>query len=148
MVDILTQDQLKTLLNDSNPWCKIELITLPGGQFSVSVQPPPYHTKAEYLAGEFPDLIGVPITIKDASLKYEVGNQTIREWVYRYKYISLINAGSRPATINEAEVAYCAHIYHSRQRSRGAGGAPLLDEAGLPYRLKHPDLSRRRNSGR
>lgn len=147
MVDILTQDQLKMLLNDFNPGCKIELTTLPGGKFSVSVEHPPYPTKAAYLAGEFPELIDVPITFKAASEKYGVVNQTIRNWVYRYHYVSVINAQARPVTINEAEVAYVARIYHSRDRSLGAGGAPLLDENGLPYRLKHPDLSRRR-SGR
>ncbi len=39
---------------------------------------------------------------------------------------------------NEAEIAYCVDIYQNRKR---VGGVPLLDENGLPYELKHPELS-------
>jgi hypothetical protein len=40
--------------------------------------------------------------------------------------------------LDEAEVAYCAEIYHARN---GISGVPLLDEDGLAYQLKHPELS-------
>ena len=43
--------------------------------------------------------------------------------------------------LDEAEVAYCAEIYHERKAAGIRSGAPLLDEDGLPYELKHPELS-------
>ena len=41
--------------------------------------------------------------------------------------------------LDEAEVAYCAGIYHER-KTLGITRVPLLDENGLAYELKHPKL--------
>ena len=46
--------------------------------------------------------------------------------------------------LNEADVAYCAEIYHERKANKIGFRAPLLDEAGLPYQLKHPKLAKYR----
>lgn len=109
-----------------------------------------YATKADYLAGEFPTLLNQPITVKAAASKYNVGERTIRYWVTRFHYVSYIDPDARPFTINEAEVAYCARLYHERRQNKapGAGGAPLLDGNGLPYDLKHPELAQQRREKR
>jgi len=102
-------------------------------------------TKEELIAARFGDLQGQPITLTEAAKKYDVPRGTIEGWYYRTKYIYPIHSNSYPAYFDEAEIAYCAEIYHERKRSgTGFYGTPLLDEKGLPYKLKLPDLAKYR----
>jgi hypothetical protein len=50
--------------------------------------------------------------------------------------------------LDEADVAYCACVQALRQRARVYAGAPLLDDEGRPYLLKHPKLSQVRRQRR
>ena len=85
----------------------------------------------------------VSITVTEAAEKYNVYRTTIIRWKGK-GYIGVIQPGYR-MTLNEAEVAYCAAIHHERKASGlGYRGVPLLDDEGLPYKLKHPELSRYR----
>lgn len=85
------------------------------------------------------DLIGIAITVTDAAKKYNVNRFTILTWKNR-GLIKTIKDGYR-AEIDEADMAYCAKIYHDRQQAGIRYGAPLLNEDGQPYMLKHPQLS-------
>lgn len=151
MVDITIPQnltQLQDLLKKLPPGSTLQLTKLPGGGLAVARTD--YATKQEYLAAEFSDLIDVPITVKAAVDKYDVPDQTIRNWI-GIDYVTVLDPEARPYTINEAEVAYCARLYHERRKNHasGAGGAPLLDPAtGLPYALKHPELAKQRRRQR
>lgn len=85
------------------------------------------------------NLIGVAITVSDAAKKYDVNRFTILTWVKR-KLIRVLKDGYR-TEIDEADAAYCAKVYHDRQKVGIRFGAPLLNEDGQPYMLKHPELS-------
>lgn len=102
-------------------------------------------TKAEFINTRFGTLQGHPITISEATKKYDVPRSTIKTWIYRNNYITPIFSDKYPACFDEADIAYCAEIYHQRKvAGTGFFGAPLLDENGLPYELKHPDLAQYR----
>ena len=98
-------------------------------------------TKAEIINQHYADLVGVPITLKDAAEKYGVHKQTIYGWVKYYKYVRILRKGYK-IEVDEADVAYCANIYQKRQQSGlGTSGAPLLHKDGRPYRLKRKDVA-------
>ncbi len=88
---------------------------------------------------QFKKLEGVPITMSDASRKYGPTVKAIWTWVER-GYISKLDA-AYPVHLNEAQVAYCAAIYKALD---GRPGKRLFDEAGRPYRLKWPEVSKYR----
>jgi len=106
-------------------------------------------SKQAIIQEKFGHLVGQGISLTQAARKYKVSRPTIRNWVYRNKYVHLIDTDSYPQLADEAEVAYCAEIYHQRKAINFRAGAPLLDEYGLPYtNLKHPTLSQKRRKQR
>ncbi|RLC84524.1 MAG: hypothetical protein DRJ03_14090, partial [Chloroflexi bacterium] len=91
----------------------------------------------------YPELVGVPITLTEAQEKYNVNRATIFRWAKNNNYIRVLKNGYG-MTLDEAEVAYCAEIYH-RRIERGIGThTPLLDKTGKEYQLKHVWLSKYR----
>jgi hypothetical protein len=120
---------------------KIEAVRLSSGEVLVPANndPQKIRTKEQIIAEKFGDLREQPITISEASERYKVLGRTIREWV-SLDYIQVVDH-SYPVKIDEAEAAYCAEIFHERKAAGIRSGAPLLDEHGLPYELKHPELS-------
>ncbi len=129
---------------------KIEAVQLPSGELLVSANSSPQKikTKEQIIADKYGPLKRQPITVSEASQRYKVLNRTIREWV-SLNYIQVVDDGY-PMKIDEAEIAYCAEIFHERKAAGVRSGVPLLDEQGLPYELKHPELSaiRRRKKRR
>ena len=122
---------------------KIEAVRLPSGELLVSADNKQPKTKEQIIAEKFAGLRENPITVTEAAQKYNLHRDTVLEWK-KQRYISVLKPGYR-MELDEAEVAYCAEIYHQR---KGRSGVPLLDENGLPYQLKHPGLSRYRQSKR
>lgn len=131
----LTQAQFDILLSQTPVGVKMELIKSPTGQLIVTTE----KTKADILKERYGHLIGRPITVSDAAKKYDVLRGTIHKW--RQKgYISTIEPGYQ-MTVNEAEVAYCVDTYRDQQAKGMVRGTPLFNGDGLPYELKHPELS-------
>jgi hypothetical protein len=122
---------------------KIEAVQLPSGELLVSAENGQYKTKEEVIAEKYNHLQESWITVTEAAKEYKVLGRTIREWIAA-KYIE-VNKNVYPMEVNQADVAYCADIYHAR---KGISGVPLLDENGLPYELKHPELAEYRQRKR
>lgn len=93
-------------------------------------------TKIDYLKSE---LIKKPISISEAVKKYDIPQTTILTWV-KNGFISVLERGYR-TIIDEADIDYCAMIYHERKRSGIGFRAPLFNEDGLPYELKNERLA-------
>lgn len=134
----------KTLLLEAPNSAKIDISHLPGKDMITVTS-----SKQELIKQKYPALVGQAITVTEAANKYAINRDTILEWVNK-GYLAVITSGYR-MTIDNADVAYCAEVYHARKRAGFgfSGAAPLLDEHGLPYTIKHPDLSayrRRRNA--
>ena len=121
---------------------KIEAVRLPSGEVLVPADNDPQRikTKDQIIAETFGELKKQPITISEASKKYGVPGTTIRAWI-PFEYVHIINPEAYPMMLDEAEIAYCAQIYHERKAAGIRSGAPLLDENGLAYELKRPELS-------
>ncbi len=90
---------------------------------------------------DFKHLEGQGITVSEAAKKYGVPGPTIRDWM-KAKYITVVNSNKYPAKIDEADVAYCAAIHAVRKKYKSR--APLLNDDGTPYLLKHPQLAKAR----
>lgn len=137
----LTPDQGK-LLHNTKPGDKISL-KLHTGEVFVAQQT---ETRQQIIERKFSPLIGQPITVTDAANKYNVHRDTVLVWV-KNRYVTALKHGGRGSRmeLDEADIAYCAEIHHKRG---GISGAPLLDDDGLPYELKHPDLSKYRQKRR
>jgi predicted site-specific integrase-resolvase len=84
---------------------------------------------------QFERLRGTPITMAEASKKYEVSVRTIRNWAKRDHLIEILD-DSYPTKLDESGVAYCVAVYKARGKS-----SRIFDKAGLPYQLKHPGLA-------
>ncbi len=122
---------------------KIQAAQTPSGELLVVVDNNSPQTKEDIINKKYRDLKNHWVSVSEASDKYGVLGRTIREWITR-GYIKVDNS-TYPLQVNEADVAYCADVYHSRQ---GISGVPLLDENGLPYKIKHPDLAKYRRRKR
>lgn len=120
---------------------RLEAVRLSSGEILIpaNTDPQKIKSKKQIIAEKFWELVKKPISVAEASNKYKVLNRTIREWI-SLNYIQVVDDGY-PMRIDEAEVAYCAEIFHQRKSAGTRSGAPLLDELGLPYELKHPELS-------
>jgi len=94
---------------------------------------------------DFAHLEGKPITVSEAAEKYGVPVATIHTWIHR-EYLSPLGKKGRQREINEAEIAYCAAIYHVRKRF--GTRAPLLNKDGSPYLLRDPELARLRRKAK
>lgn len=91
-------------------------------------------------------LIGQSITVTEAATKYNVNRDTILTWKKR-GIVSVLKDGYR-LEIDEADVAYCATIFHERKQNGIGFRAPLLTNDGLPYELKHVKLAQYRRKKR
>jgi len=97
---------------------------------------------------DFVHLYKQPITMTEAADKYGLNRQLVFEWKQKgYVHIIQKSTGRGRASrmlLDEADIAYCAKIHTIRRRAGVHSGAPLLDQTGQPYLLKHPALSRYR----
>lgn len=126
---------------------KIEAVQLPSGEVLVpanngSKSP---QTKDEIIAEKFAHLRDKPISAHAAQESYGVHHTNFIRWA-RAGYINILSEQKRLIELDEAEVAYCAHIYHQKRDEYGGriAGVKLFDQNGNPYQVKYPDLSARR----
>ncbi|MEW6287658.1 MAG: helix-turn-helix domain-containing protein [Chloroflexota bacterium] len=82
-------------------------------------------------------LKGVPIWISEAERKYGIPNPTIWRWM-KSGIIARLGMDGNKTLIDEADVAYCAEIYRSRNTKQGRR---LFDNNGLPYKPKTGPLA-------
>ncbi len=148
----LDVDTLRNLVEQG----KVMAGTLPGGEIAVAVQegkvvemvetngsqeqqPRRKEDLPEYQA--VAHLKGHPIWISEAARKYGIPNPTLVRWVKR-GWIQRLGREKNRVLIDEADVAFCATIYHQRG---GKQGRRLFDKNGLPYvpktRRTKPELS-------
>ncbi|GAB4440004.1 MAG: hypothetical protein Kow0031_21910 [Anaerolineae bacterium] len=99
-------------------------------------------SKEEILAEKFGHLRANELSLTQAAQKYDVPRGTIENWIYRARYLRFSNENTYPKLINEAEMAYLAELYHERLTT--GSKAPLLDDSGLPYAVKYPELAETR----
>ena len=90
----------------------------------------PKEQREEYK--QFADLKGKQIGMREAALKYNVSHQTISDWTAQ-SYIEKLGQQGRKTFIDEADVAYCAFVYHRRE---GGQGKWLFSRNGTPYTPK------------
>jgi hypothetical protein len=88
------------------------------------------YKKFKYLAGQ-------PIWLGEASRLYQIPQPTISRWV-QMGIIKKLEPSGNKVMIDQADMAYCAEIYHSRQTKQGRR---LFEKNGLPYKPKTGPLS-------
>jgi excisionase family DNA binding protein len=81
----------------------------------------PEYTKHIHLRGKV-------IWISDAARKYGIPNQTIVRWVAK-GIIKRVGSDKNKVLIDQADIAYCADIYHARKGQ----GKWLFNPDGTPY---------------
>ena len=115
---------------------------------SGEVVVPESETQSAITHEQFKHLRGKRITVGQAAQPgprdskkneggYDVPDDTIRIWVAR-GYVKVLESGYG-MKLDEADVAYCAAIYHQHKSS--GSRAPLLDKDGHPYVLKNPQMA-------
>ncbi|MCG3209848.1 MAG: hypothetical protein FOGNACKC_03475 [Anaerolineae bacterium] len=101
-------------------------------------------SKEQILNERYGHLRDKTLTLTEASKKYGVPRGTLNSWVNQSKYLQPTDNDSYPATYNESEIAYLAEIWEDRRKI--GSRAPLLDDDGLPYEIKHPNLAEYRRN--
>lgn len=81
-------------------------------------------------------LTGKEIWVSEAARKYGLLHPTILKWV-KAGIIKQIGITGNKVLLDEADVAYCAEIYHRF----GKQGRKLFDKDGKPYRAKTGPLA-------
>jgi hypothetical protein len=106
-------------------------------------QKPP--TRKEIIEAKFAHLREQPISAHAAQEKYGVHHTNFIRWA-RAGYINILREKKRLIEMDEAGVAYCAHVYHNKKEEYGGriAGVKLFDKNGNPYQIKYPDLSAKR----
>ncbi len=84
--------------------------------------------RPEYL--KHASLRGVGIGIREAGRKYDVSNVTIHRWVKSGLIAVVGRQGKQKVMIDEADVAYCAEVYHNNPGQ----GHWIFNPDGTPYR--------------
>ena len=87
----------------------------------------PKEAQPEYRENE--ELRGTPISINAAGRKYKLNTSTITRWMQR-GLIRKLGKDGRKTLLDEADVAYCARVYHLNSGQ----GKWVFDEAGRPYK--------------
>ncbi len=123
----MDEAQLRTMIQAG----RIKGAILPTGEIGVSesvipTPPTPKEQLPEYMKHQH--LKGVPIWLSEAARKYDIAQVTINQW--RAKgYIKTLGMDRNRVLVDEADVAYCAEIYHQR----GGQGKWLFNPDGTPY---------------
>jgi predicted site-specific integrase-resolvase len=125
---------LKTLINDGTIKAAMVMNNLVVDEDEVAKTIQRKEDLPEYK--KHAHLKGTPIWISEASRKYSVPNPTITVWAQR-GLIKFLGYEKNRKLLDEADVAYCAEIYHQR---RGQGKW-LFDKDGLPYKPKTGPLA-------
>jgi hypothetical protein len=73
-------------------------------------------------------LAGVSIHVREAARKYNIPFQTISRWVQR-GLIKRLGMHGQKVMIDEADIAYCAQVYHAKHGQ----GKWLFNPDGTPY---------------
>lgn len=138
MARITVQSVIKNQLLKVVPGDIIKM-ELPSGETMLAYVEPMTQSKQDILTSKYAALLGQPITVGDAAQKYGINRRTIFRWLNK-GYIAVLEP-EPVKLIDEGEFKYCLDIYRQRQRNGVKTGAPLLDDNGLPYELKRPELS-------
>ena len=126
-------------LHDMATLGKIEAIQLPDGGLAVNEQvikktlrkeDLPEYKKHEHLDGK-------EVGINEGAINYEVPYTTLYRW-YKKGLIERLGKKGQKVLLDEADVAYCAEIYHDR----GTQGRKIFNADGTPYQPKTGPLSR------
>jgi hypothetical protein len=86
---------------------------------------------------KFAHLTGQSIWLSEAARFYDIPQRTISRWV-QMGIIKKLEPSGNKVMIDQADMAYCAEIYHSRQTKQGRR---LFEKNGLPYKPKTGPLS-------
>ena len=117
---------------------KIKAVQLPDGDMIVSENSVREKTRKEDLPEykQFLDLKGKGLGLRESAEKYNVPVSTLRGWVMK-KIIAVIGTDGRKTLLDQADVAYCAKIYHVI----GGQGRRIFNLDGTPYKPKTGPLA-------
>ena len=128
----ISEEDLRTQIEAG----KIQAGVLPDGEIVVSMSNgnnSAKHIPKEELPAykKHAHLQEVEIGVNEAGRKYDLVARTISGWV-KAGYIRKLRQEGQKVLLDEADVAYCAEIYHAR---RGQGKW-LFNPDGTPYQTK------------
>lgn len=73
--------------------------------------------------------------VSTAAAQMRIRQVTLRLWI-KDGHVR-VNKAHYPMLVNLADVAYCAALYRIRKETGTQSGAPLINEDGSPYELRH-----------
>ena len=127
-------DELKKMAQSG----KINAAVLPGGDMVVSESSIKGNLRKEDLPEykQFIKLKGTGLGLRESADEYNLPVSTLRGWVTK-KIVSTIGIDGRKTLLDQADVAYCAKIYHAI----GGQGKRIFNLDGTPYKPKTGPLA-------
>ncbi len=111
---------------------------LPNGEIVVNEQDAKAKVPKEELQEykKYAHLRGTSTWLSEAARRHNIAPQTLSKWV-KAGFIKIVSREGNKVYLDEADVAYCAEIYHKR----GGQGRWLFNPDGTPYKPKTVPLA-------
>ena len=108
----------------------------------MSKSPTPKESLPEYK--QFADLKPNFIGMREAARKYKVPVTTLHTWVKRGALLIESKPQKYKRLVNEADVAYCAHVYHRTEKGESKKiRKHVFNEDGIPFKPKSQNMLER-----
>jgi len=117
---------------------KIKAVQLPDGDMIVSEASVKEKTPKEGLPEykQFIDLKGKGLGVRESADKHNIPLSTLQGWVTK-KIVAILGTEGRKILLDQADVSYCAEIYHAI----GGQGRRIFNPDGTPYKPKTGPLA-------
>jgi len=101
----------------------------------------PKETLPEYqqFAHLKPNFIGM----REAARKYKVPVTTLHTWVKKGAILIESKPQKYKRLVNEADVAYCAYVYHRKKKNKKSSRSPTFNADGTPFKPKSQNMLER-----
>ena len=81
--------------------------------------------------------------VREAAKQYKVPVMTLHDWVKKGPIlIESRDAGYR-RLVNEADMAYCAYVYHKKKKDKKSAHSPTFNADGTPFKPKSQNMLER-----
>lgn len=119
---------------------KLASAKLPNGEYLVaehSIDP-----SLKIRREDFEHLRGKGISGSESSRKYGISTANFSKWS-RVGYIKRMGRAGRAVLLDEADVAYCAAVYHAKSKTYNGrlSGVNIFDKNGNPFQSKYPEMA-------
>ncbi len=81
--------------------------------------------------------------VREAAKQYKVPVMTLHDWVKKGPILIESRDARYRRLVNEADVAYCAYVYHQKKKNKKSSRSPTFNADGTPFKPKPQNMLER-----